>query len=496
MTGAAPSRIVVIGAGFAGLAASAVLARGGSRVTLLEKNESVGGRARVWASEGFRFDMGPSWYWMPDVFDDFFGHFGKTPGDYYTLRRLDPSYRVWFGADDALDLPAGVDALATLFESMESGAGDELRAFLVDAEYKYRHGMGDFVEKPSLSVLEYADPRLLWALVRLQMLQSFRGHVQRHFSHPQLRQVVEFPVLFLGATAPKTPALFSLMNHADMTLGTWYPEGGMGAVVEGMTALAREQGVEIRTGCEVERIEVEGRRVRRVRTVDGESIEADVVLANADYHHVEQVLLEPEHRQYSTDFWAKRTLSPSSLLFYLGVEGSVEGLQHHTLFFDEPLDLHAEAIYEKPRWPERPLFYVSAPSKTDPTVAPPGHENLCVLIPLAPDLDDADETRERYYDIVMGRLEALTGQRIRDRVVVKRSYAHRDFRADYHALGGNAYGLANTLRQTAILRPRLRSNRVKGLYFAGQLTVPGPGVPPALVSGQVAARQIEKDLRR
>jgi phytoene desaturase len=486
--------VAIIGGGFGGLASAALLASQGARVTLLEKNASLGGRARVWEQDGFRFDMGPSWYWMPDVFERFFGLFGKRPSDYYSLTRLDPSYRVWFGRDDHVDVPAGVEALVELFESLEPGSGPRLRSFLDDAAYKYSRGMGDFVQKPALSILEFADPRLLWALVRLQMLQSFRGHVQRHFTHPQLRQLVEFPVLFLGATAPKTPALFSLMNHADMALGTWYPEGGMGAVVSGMVELAREQGAELRTGAPVRRIAVEGGRAAGVELEDGERVDADVVLANGDYAHIEQDLLAPAQRQYSAQYWKDRTLSPSSLLFYLGIEGRVEGLEHHTLFFDEELDLHADAIYENPRWPERPLFYVSAPSKTDPTVAPDGHENLCVLIPLAPNLDDADETRERYYHIVLDRLEALTGQSIRDRVVLKRSYAHRDFSADYHALGGNAYGLANTLPQTAILRPRLRSRKVRGLYFTGQLTVPGPGVPPALVSGEVAARQILADV--
>jgi len=490
-----PPHVVVIGGGFAGLAASALLAREGTRVTLLEKNEQVGGRARVWETDGFRFDMGPSWYWMPDVFERFFGLFDREVGEFYQLERLDPSYRIVFGRDDVLDLPAGVEPLTELFERLEPGAGAQLGRFLADAAYKYERGMGEFVHKPSLSLTEFLDPRLAWALVRLQMLQSFRKHVHRHFAHPKLRQAVEFPVLFLGATAPKTPALYSMMNHADMAGGTWYPAGGMGAVVAGMRRLAVELGVTIRTGVEVEAIEVEGGRSPGV-VVDGERVVADVVLANADYHHVETRMLPPEARQYSDGWWGRRTLSPSSLLFYLGVEGRVEGLQHHTLFFDEPLDEHADAIYENPRWPERPLFYVSAPSKTDPTVAPEGHENLCLLIPLAPDLEDDEATRERYFDIVMERFEAHAGHPIRDRIVVKRSYAHADFRADYHAMGGNAYGLANTLDQTAILRPRLRSKRVSNLYFTGQLTVPGPGVPPALVSGEVAARQILRDLAR
>ncbi|MEJ2540055.1 MAG: phytoene desaturase family protein, partial [Gemmatimonadota bacterium] len=394
-------RVVIIGGGFGGLSAAAMLARAGARVTLLEKNDTLGGRARVWNRDGFRFDMGPSWYWMPDVFQRFFGLFGRSVSDFYTLTRLDPSYRVWFGPGERLDLPAGVEPLTTLFDSLEPGAGDRLRAFLDDAEYKYSRGMGDFVHKPGLSLREFADPRLLWALIRLQMLQSFRSHVRRHFTHPRLREVMEFPVLFLGATPPRTPALFSLMNHADMALGTWYPQGGMGSVVQAFATLARDEGAELRTGARVRRIVVRHGRVEGVEVDRGEEeserIEADVVLANADYAHVEQALLSPSDRQYTRRYWDTRTLSPSSLLFYLGVEGRVDGLRHHTLFFDEALDAHADAIYENPRWPERPLFYVSAPSRTDPTVAPTVHENLCLLIPLAPRLQDPDETRERYF---------------------------------------------------------------------------------------------------
>lgn len=488
--------VIIIGGGFGGLSTAAFLARGGANVTLLEKNPSLGGRAQVWTQDGFRFDMGPSWYWMPDVFQRFFEYFGGTVSDHYSLTRLDPSYRVWFGPGDALDLPAGVERVQAVFESLEPGAGARLQAFLKDAEYKYRRGMGDFVHKPGLSLKEFADPRLIWALIRLQMLQSFRKHVGRHFTHPKLRQIVEFPVLFLGSTAPRTPALFSLMNHADISLGTWYPQGGMGSVVRAMAEQARKEGADLHTNTPVRRILVSRGRVTGVEVEEGGELSilpADVVLANADYAHVEQDLLGPEERQYSRRYWETRTLAPSALLFYLGVEGRVEGIQHHTLFFDEELDAHADAIYENPRWPDRPLFYVSAPSRTDDSVAPPGHENLCLLIPLAPDLNDPDNIRERYFQIALRRLESLTGQSIEDRIVLKRSYAHRDFSTDYNALGGNAYGLANTLRQTALLRPRLRSRRVEGLYFAGQLTVPGPGVPPAIISGEVAARQILQD---
>jgi phytoene desaturase len=343
--------------------------------------------------------------------------------------------------------------------------------------------------------MEFADIRVLMALFRLQMFQSISSHIKKLFKHPQLIQLLEFPVLFLGATPEKTPAMYSLMNYADINLGTWYPMGGMHEIVKAMVSLCEELGVDIRLGHEVDRIVVEKGKAKEVQTRKG-AFSADVVLGGADYHHVEQKLLDNPHRMYSASYWKKRTMAPSSLLFYLGLEEKVDKLLHHNLFFDEDFTQHAIDIYEEPRWPEKPLFYVCCPSKTDPSVAPEGKENMFILIPLAPGLDGDDEkTREHYYHIVMERLEKTVGQKVRDKVIYKRSYAHSEFQQDYHAFRGNAYGLANTLLQTAFLKPKLRSKKVKNLYFTGQLTTPGPGVPPSLISGRVAAREILKSLK-
>jgi phytoene desaturase len=480
---------VVIGSGFAGLAAACCLAQAGYAVTVLEKNADLGGRARLWHKDGFTFDMGPSWYWMPDVFEEFFARVGKKPSDYYSLVRLDPSYRVFFSPESVMDVPASLDELRRRFEEIEPGAAAQLDKFLAQAAYKYRVGMGDYVRRPSLSLWEFVDARLMGAALRLQMVQSMRSHVAAHFRDPRLVQIMEFPVLFLGGTAREIPAMYSLMNHADIMLGTWYPMGGMAAVTQGIVRLAESLGVQFRTGTEVRRIAIENGVATGVETDEGRET-ADVVIAGGDYHHIEQELVAPEWRTYTEVEWDRRTLSPSSLLFYLGVNKRLANLRHHNLFFDEGLEQHAHEIYRDPKWPTRPLFYVCCPSQTDPNVAPDGCENLFVLIPVAPGLEDNDATRERYYDLVMSRLEALTGQSVRDAVVVKRSYAHRDFEADYHSYKGNAYGLANTLRQTAFFKPRLRARKVRNLYFAGQMTVPGPGVPPSLISGQIVANLI------
>jgi phytoene desaturase len=487
-------RIVVIGAGFAGLAAATALADRGYRVTVLEKNDQPGGRARMFREGGFTFDMGPSWYWMPDVFENYFARFGKKPADYYQLVRLDPSYAVVFGPDETIALPAGPEPLTALFERMEPGVTPRFRQFLEQAEYKYKVGVGEFVWKPSRRVSEFLSLKLLADVARLDVLQSFHGHVRKFFRDERLLKLMEFPILFLGAVPENTPAMYSLMNYAEITMGTWYPLGGMHEIVKGMVALAEEKGVQFRLGEAVERIEVREGAARRVLTAK-DSYEADAVVAGADYHHVDDALLEPAYRNYSEGYWDSRTLAPSSLLFYLGVNRRVEKLLHHNLFFDEDFRQHARQIYTEPTWPDRPLFYVSAPSKTDPSVAPEGQENLFLLIPVAPNLDEPADIRENYYNLVMDRLERYVGHPIRPHVTVKRSYAHREFIEDYHAYKGNAYGLANTLRQTALLKPSLKNRRVRNLYYTGQLTVPGPGVPPSLISGLVVAGEVEKEMK-
>lgn len=488
-------KVVVIGSGFAGLSAATHLADQGYEVSVLEKNDSPGGRAREFSAQGFTFDMGPSWYWMPDVFEAYFGWFGKKPSDYYQLKRLDPSYRVYFDKDDYVDLPSGLEACIDLFESIESGAGEQLRKFMSESAYKYEVGINDLVYRPGRSLLEFADLRIMKGLFQLDLLKSMRRYAQQHFKNEKLLQIVEFPILFLGGTPKNTPALYSLMNYADMALGTWYPEGGMHRVVEAMVDLAEAKGVTFHYDTEVTALRVENNRVSKIETKQG-VFEADIVVGGADYHHIEQQLLPPSHRQYSPEYWNKRDMAPSSLLFYLGVDQQIEGLLHHTLFFDASFDEHAKEIYDNPAWPKKPLFYVSATSKSDKSAAPAGCENLFLLMPLAPDIEDSDEQRERYYHLMMDRLEEHLGMEIRSKVVYKRAYAHRDFKKDYHAFKGNAYGLANTLRQTAILKPSMKAKKVKNLYYTGQLTVPGPGVPPSLISGRVVAREIAKDRKK
>ncbi|MFP4090320.1 MAG: phytoene desaturase family protein [Cyclobacteriaceae bacterium] len=486
------NKVVVIGSGFSGLAAATTLADKGYDVQLLEKNDTAGGRARYFSENGFTFDMGPSWYWMPDVFDSYFESFGYKTSDFYQLHRLDPSYTVVFGKGNFLDLPASYEALGELFESLEKGSSLMLEKFLAQAAYKYEVGINNLVYKPSRSITEFASLRLLYDIMRMDVFKSFHKHIRSFFRHDQIIRIMEFPILLLGALPQNTPALYSLMNYADIKLGTWYPMGGMYKIVEGMLKVADEKGVKIRLGEAVHKFAFQGNNIREVIT-EQNAYPADVVVAGADYHHVESQLLPEKLRSYTPEYWDKREMAPSSLLFYVGINKKLRGLNHHNLFFDEDFTPHALDIYTHRQWPEKPLFYLSVTSKTDPSVAPEGHENLFFLIPVAPGLEDNEEIREKYYNIVMDRLEKLSGQNVRDAVVYKKSYAHKDFVKDYHAFKGNAYGLANTLMQTAILKPSLKSKKVNNLFYTGQLTVPGPGVPPSLISGRVVAEEVAKE---
>ncbi len=483
--------IIVIGAGFAGLSAACILAKEGHKVTMLEKNDQPGGRARVWEQDGFKFDMGPSWYWMPDVFENFFALFNKKPADYYRLERLDPGYRVYFGKDDAIDVPAGMPQLEALFEQTEPGSSAGLREFLKQAAYKYKVGMGEYVFRPSHSITEFIDFNLIKKSFSLQLLGSMSKHVRKYFKNPKLIKLLEFPVLFLGATPQNTPAMYSMMNYADLALGTWYPQGGMNQIVQAMVSLAHELGVEIKLNTEVCKIDVEDKLVNSIETNNG-TYTADFVIAGADYEHVDQTLLEKENRNYTEKYWDNRSMSPSSLLFYIGTNKKVPGILHHSLFFDEDFELHAKEIYTTPMWPTNPLFYVCCTSKTDPGAAPEGGENLFFLMPVAPGLHDDETIREKYFDLMLARFKHITGNDIRDSIVVKRSYALDDFKSDYHSYKGNAYGLANTLAQTAFFKPAMRAKHIKNMLYTGQLTVPGPGVPPAIISGQVAATEALK----
>lgn len=484
-------KVTILGAGISGLSSASFLAKAGYDVTILEKNSSIGGRARQFEVDGFVFDMGPSWYWMPDVFERFYQQFGHTTSDFYDLIRLDPSYQVFWKDKTQTNIPANAEELFSWFEEMEPGSSDKLKSFLKDAEYKYSVGMQDLVFRPGLKLMEFADMRVIKGLFKMHLVTSFSKYIRRYFKNEKILSLLEFPVLFLGATPEETPALYSLMNYADISLGTWYPMGGMHKFVEAFEKIALEQGVKILTNQEVIGFEYNGKNITHAVTKD-QKWETDILISGADYQHTDKKLLK-NNSNYTDKYWESRTIAPSSLLFYLGIDKKIDGLEHHNLFFDESFAKHAQEIYKEPKWPTAPLFYACVPSKSDPSVAPKGKENVFLLIPIAPDLkNDTEETREIYFNMLMDRLEERCGTTIREHIIYKKSYCITDFKNDYHAFKGNAYGLANTLRQTALLKPSLMNKKLNNMFYTGQLTVPGPGVPPSIISGEVVAKEVMK----
>ncbi|WP_299251900.1 oleate hydratase [uncultured Lacinutrix sp.] len=480
--------IHILGSGFSSLSAACYLAQSGNEVTIFEKNATIGGRARQLKKEGFTFDIGPTWYWMPDVFERFFSDFDTKPSDFYTLEKLNPAYSVYFGKDDYITIEDTIEKIYSAFEKEESGSSKKLKKFIDNAQNNYDVAIKDLVYRPGVSPLELVTPVTIKKIS--QFLSTIKRDVRKKFKNERLAQILEFPVLFLGAKPSNTPSFYSFMNYADFGIGTFHPKKGMYQVVLAMEALAKSLGVVIKTKSPIDKIIVDNGKATGIIS-NGETYTADIILSGADYHHSE-TLLDKQYRQYSEKYWSKKTFAPSSLLFYVGFDKKLKNVNHHTLFFDVDFDVHAQDIYDTPKWPENPLFYASFPSITDDSSAPNGKEAGIFLIPLAPGIEDNETLREQYFEKIITRFENLTSQKVRDSILFKESFCVKDFIKDYNSYKGNAYGMANTLLQTAFLRPNLKSSKVDNLYFTGQLTVPGPGVPPALISGKLVAGLIKK----
>jgi len=485
-------RVIVIGSGFGGMAAAALLARDGYSVTVVEKNDQPGGRAIVYEDQGFLFDMGPSWYLMPEVFEDLFGEFARKPSDFYELKRLDPSYKVFYGPGRSVVIEADLEKTKALFESMEPGAGEKLREYLESAKYQYEIAMGQFIYKEYSSIFDFLNKKLVFEGTKLHIFDSLDGYVKRFIKSHDLRKILEYTIVFLGGSPYNSPAMYALMSHVDFNLGVWYPMGGMGELSKAFHRLCVDLGVEFRFGEEVKHILVENGSARGVETTRG-TIDADILVVNADYPHAEIDLLDKKSRSYDEKYWKKKSIAPSCVLMYVGLDRKLDCLEHHNLYLSDSWDEHFSSIFDKPEWPENPSYYVCCPSRTDPAVAPEGKENLFFLVPVAAGLDDTDDVREKYFRSTIEHLEKLTGEKILDHVISKRIVTHRDFSSLYNAYKGTALGLAHTLRQTAIFRPGHRSKKVGSLYYSGQYTHPGIGVPMVLISSKILAKEIGKD---
>lgn len=485
-------KIIIIGSGFSSLASACYMAKAGFEVTVLEKNEQIGGRASLMEIDGFKFDMGPSWYWMPDIFERFFADFNKNVSDYYQLEKLSPGYRVYFGKNDFIDISDEPEEIIETFDRIENGSARHLRQFMKKAKANYEIAMQDLVYNPGKSVLELVSVETAKRLPLF--VHNISETVRKNIKNPKLRSILEFPVLFLGAKPNNTPAFYNFMNHADFGMGTWYPKGGFNAVAKGMQKLAEELGVQFLVNEKVVKIKTENNSVKSVVT-ETETFEADIVISGADYAHTE-TLLNTGEKNYSADYWQKKTFAPSSFLYYVAFDRKIPHLQHHNLFFDTDFGQHAEEIYDTKTLPKKPLFYANFSSKTDPDLCPEGKEIGFFLIPVAVDLEDSKEIHDQYFELIMDRIEKNTGENLRSAVIFKKSFGVNDFKERYHSCRGNAYGLANTLLQTSVLRPSIDNKKIKNLFYTGQLTVPGPGVPPALISGKVVTDYILKNINR
>ena len=495
-------KIIVIGAGFGGLSAAAYLAKAGHEVTVIEKNTWPGGRAQVVEFEGYRFDMGPSWYWMPAEHDRWFSDLGFDRNDYYGLTRVDPSYTVFYGTGEAkdprrrIDVPADYRKACAVFEKIEPGAGERLKSYIEDCGRKYRFAMDNYIYTNYRSPFDFLNLTSMKNLSTLNVFSSYRGMIRRYIQNPDLRKILEFPVVFLGSMARKTPAMYTLMNYIDFILGTWYPDGGFSGVAAAMKKVCDSLGVKFRFSTEAAGFVSEGREIGAVRLREGgaeKRLPCDFVLANADYAHVELDLMGKAERAAAVRSWNRKSLAPSVLNFFVALDRKLEGLAHHTFFFDSDWDTHFDAVYGKPRWIERPLFYIHVPSVTDPHVAPEGGEALYILIPAAPGLTASPDLRESFLRHTIARMEEHTGIDIAGHIVDSRSYSLGEFQSDYHAYKGNAFGLGQTMLQTAYFRPPNRSKSMRNLYFAGHYTVPGTGTTMSTISGRVAAMRIAED---
>jgi phytoene desaturase len=480
--------ISILGSGFSSLSAACYLAKMGYEVSVFEKNAEFGGRARQFKESGFTFDMGPSWYWMPDVFERFFNDFDKTSADFYNLKKLNPAYHVYFGENDYIAIPDEIEKICNVFEKEEKGSSIELLKFMKMAKENYKIAVTDMLYKmPGISPLELIT---IDTVKRVgYFFTNIKKQVHKRFKNTKLRSILEFPVLFLGAESSNTPAFYNFMNYADFGLGTWQPDNGFYDVVKAMIKIGKSFGVKYYNNSNVTQIVTKNASATGIM-VNNKIINSLYILSGADYNHTETLLPESK-RQYSQKYWSNKTLAPSSLLFYLGFDKKLKNLTHHNLFFDTDFNLHSKEIYKDPKWPSKPLFYANFTSMTNNHTAPEGCENGFILVPIAPDLKDNEVLREKYFNIVIDRIENITKQTIKENIIYKKSFCVNDFVGEYNSYKGNAYGLANTLLQTSFLRPKLKSSKVKNLFFTGQLTVPGPGVPPSVISGKLVADLID-----
>ena len=484
--------VIVIGAGLGGLSSACMLSKKGYDVTLLEKNDSVGGRARVFEKDGFVFDMGPSWYMMPEVFEHFFDLMDEKISDYFTLKKLSPSYRVFLKSDKShYDFFGDIDKNCKTFESIEPGSGAVLVKFLAKLKLQYSIAYNEFIFKNYNSVFDF----LTWSVAKvgwkLPLLKKQQQIIESRFKSEILQKVLQYQMILLGTAPGDCPGIYSMMNYVDFGLGVWYPDGGIWKLPDAMEKIAIKNGVKILKNSSVEEIIVKNDTATGVMLTDKTILSADIVISNADIAYTDRHLLKPPYQQYSEKYWDSRMLAPSAFILYLGIDGKIPTLEHHNLVFSKDWNKGFDQIFRAPQWPEDPSFYVCAPTKSDPSVAPANCENLFVLVPIAPGLTYDEAFEKEYTEKILTELETYTGAAdIRKRILFQKTYSVKDFAADYNAYKGTALGLAHTLSQTALFRPNNIHKKINNLYFVGAGTNPGIGMPMCIISAELAYKRI------
>lgn len=484
--------IVIIGAGLSGLSVAPLLAKYGFNVSVLEKNGNFGGVAGRFSSLNFIFDTGPTWYLMPEVFEKYFAIFNKTSSDYYKLIDLDPSYRVFFKNNDYIDIRKDINHNADVFEKLEKGGGDKLKQYLEIAEYKYNTACNEFLYKDYNSIFDFLNKKILFEGLKLHLLSNLDSYAKSYFKIKKPRQILEFNTVFLGCSPDKTPALYSLMSHADIKKGVAYPEGGIYKLPEAFFKLGKELGVRYFFNNDVKKINIKNNKAVSVHT-DKDEYEADLVLAACDYHHADSALLEDKYRSYSDKYWDRRVLAPTAFIIFLGLKKKIKSLKHHNLFLTENWEDHFYTIFNKPSWPDFPSYYVGCPSKTDPGTAPGNCENVFILVPVAPGLDDNEEIRDSFSNAIISHLEELIGEPVKNSIAFKKVTAHSDFINSFNYFRGTSLGIAHTLFQTAAFRPSHKSKKICNLYYTGHYTHPGIGMPMAVISSQIVSEMIREN---
>jgi len=486
-------KVIIVGGGIGGLATACLLAKKGYKVSLVEKNERLGGRANLFVEKGFVFDMGPSWYMMPEIFEHFFTLMGEKIVDHLTLKRLSPSYRIFLKSEKKhYDFYSDLEKTIATFESIERGSGEVLRNYMDITKRQYEVARDEFMFKNYDSVFDFFNKRVMTEGRKLPLFSKVQSLVNSKFKSEILRKVMQYQTILLGTAPGDAPGIYTLMNYVDFVQGVWYPEGGIYKVIEALERIAIKNGVEIQTNSPVQSINAQNGIVTGISLEDGREMIADIVVSNADIVHTDQKLLEKRYQQKSPRYWDKRLMAPSAFILYLGVDGEIPSLQHHNLLFSERWEENFKQIFKKPEWPTDPSLYVCAPSKSDPTVAPKGKENLFVLVPVAAGLQHNDEFLEKYASFVIKQMqENMDIPDLRERIIYKKIYAVKDFIKDYNAFKGSALGLAHTLSQTAIFRPNNINKKLKGLYYVGAGTNPGIGMPICLISAELVYKRIE-----